>query len=424
MRTLTIKKAYVAVLAALSSVLVLLAMMLSAGSASASAPTINNLPAEAVGDTIATLVCYANPGGEATDVWATYKPSASAWGSVDVVATSRTTINGTTGQEVRFGIGGLTPGTSYDYRCKADNASSTTVVDTATVTFVTSGTGPTSPPPTSSTSTTSSPPPPPADLTVAGAGDLCGQTDIANCTGTSDRVLAINPDAVFTVGDNAYPDGTLADYNSSYDPTWGRFKAKTYPAIGNHEIKTGTDAGYCSYFGTKAACPSHNRVNDLGKWRLIALDSNGTPTTADVTFLTDALTAADTAGDNTIVYFHHPRWSSPCGSCHGNQTKVDAYWKAAVNNGADIVLNGHDHHYERFAPMNATGGSAAGGLREFVVGTGGGGLDPNSTTPLATSQFRASQFGVIKLTLTDTDYSWQFVTSGGSVLDSGTTAVR
>jgi hypothetical protein len=258
---------------------------------------------------------------------------------------------------------------------------------------------------------------------VAGAGDLCGQGNVANCQGTGDRIRALNPDAVVALGDNAYPDGTLADYNQSYDPAWGSFKAKTYPAIGNHEIKTGGDAGYCGYFGARAACPSHNRVNDLGAWRLIALDSNGTPTASDVQFLNDALAAANAAGDNTVVFWHHPRWASPCSGCHGSQSKVNTYWQAAVNGGADVVLNGHDHHYERFAPMNASGAQAATGVREFVVGTGGGSLDPFGT-PLATSQFRLSAYGVIHLTLRGSDYSWEFVRSNGTVADSGTQAVR
>lgn len=412
--TLTLRKRTAVFVATISTLLVALAMVMVPSSAQAAAPTVTNLPAEAVGDTIATLVCAVNPGGESTDGWATYKPSASTWGSTDVVTTPRQTVTGSATVELRFGVGGLTPGTSYDYRCKADNASSTTVVDTASVTFVTSGTGPTSPPPTS--------PPPSGDITVAGAGDLCGQGATANCAGTSDRVIALNPDAVVTMGDNAYPDGTLANFQTYYDPAWGRFKAKTYPAIGNHEIKV-SDAGYCSYWGTKAACPTHNRVNDLGSWRVITVDSNS-PAAADTTFLTNALQAATAAGDNTVVTFHHPRWSSPCGTCHGSITASGGYWTAAVNNGADIVLNGHDHHYERFAAMNASGAAAAGGLREFVVGTGGGGLDANSTTPLATSQSRISTYGVINLTLRGSDYSWQFVKSDGTVADSGTQSVR
>jgi acid phosphatase type 7 len=234
------------------------------------------------------------------------------------------------------------------------------------------------------------------------------------------------PDAtVYTLGDNAYESGTLSEFQAYYDPTWGTFKARTHPSVGNHEYNTAGASGYFDYFGAAAGNRGEGWYSyDVGKWHLIALNANCSivncaPTSTQTTWLKNDL--ASHTNSCTLAYWHQPLFSS---GQHGNDSSVKPFWDQLYASGADVVLNGHDHMYERFAPQNPSGSAdSANGIREFVVGTGGrdlyqwGTIKPNS-------QFRDNQHhGVLKLVLHDGSYDWQFIDTSsatGGVLDSGT----
>jgi hypothetical protein len=255
------------------------------------------------------------------------------------------------------------------------------------------------------------------DPTVVAAGDISGKR-IAGQKDTSDLVLRLDPTLVLTLGDQQYNDGALADYRAYYDPTWGRFKAKTRPSPGNHDYgPTGAD-GYFAYFGTAAKPQGYSYYSfDIGGWHVVSLDSNiaRDPGSAQLEWLRADLAA--TSKRCVLAYWHAPRFSS--GSHHGNDSSVSGFWKDLYTNRADLVLNGHEHNYERFGPQNPQAVADTQGPREFVVGTGGNGLypfgsaEPNSQTRLA------STFGVLLLVLHPTSYEWKYVAVSGQVLDRG-----
>jgi len=241
---------------------------------------------------------------------------------------------------------------------------------------------------------------------------------------TSNVALGLSPAAVLLLGDNQYENGALAKYLASYDPTWGRLKAITRPAPGNHEYVTANAQGYYDYFGTAAANPAQGWYGfDLGGWHLVALNSNCTAIGGcGAASMQGQWLAADLAAHSgicTLAYWHHPRFNS--GAAHGNNLDVAPFWDALYQYNADVILNGHEHVYERFAPQNPSGvADNANGIREFIVGTGGrshytfGTIQPNSEVRNGTT------YGVLKLTLRATGYDWQFVpVAGGSFTDSG-----
>jgi hypothetical protein len=241
--------------------------------------------------------------------------------------------------------------------------------------------------------------------------------------------------AVLTLGDHQYSDGEYREFVApgTYDATWGRVKALTRPAIGNHEYHTPRAVGYCSYFGIAARCNrTRNAVRsgyysfNVGAWHLISLNSNcshaggcgiGSP---QETWLRRDL-AANARRKCVLAYWHHPRFSS---GRHTGEPRYAAWWRALYAARADVVLNGHDHVYERFARMAPSGAAdPARGIREFIVGTGG-----KSHTGFAdvhaNSEVRDNKtFGVLKLTLRPASYSWKFLPEAGRrFTDSGTTA--
>jgi hypothetical protein len=241
---------------------------------------------------------------------------------------------------------------------------------------------------------------------------------------TSDILAAGGFDAVLTLGDNQYPSGSLADFQASYHDTWGRVKGITHPSLGNHEYGTTGAAGYFDYFGAAAGDRSKGYYSfDLGSWHLIALNSNcalvggcasGSPQ--------EQWLRADLAAhpnDCTLAYWHHPRFSS--GSVHGGDPEMQAFWNALFDFGADVVLNGHEHNYERLAPQTPMGLADPEGITQFVVGTGGRSLYGFSLPPLTNTLVRHSgTFGVLKLTLHPASYEWVFVPEAGkSFTDSG-----
>ena len=258
-----------------------------------------------------------------------------------------------------------------------------------------------------------------SDPVITAAGDISPRNVHGAQKQTSDQVIAINPTVALTLGDNQYPAGTLADFQTYYEPTWGRFKAITRPSPGNHDYRTAGTAGYFRYFGS-AAMPNGTSYYsfDLGSWHLIALDSNiarnaGSP---QEQWLRADLAA--TTQPCILAYWHHPRFTS--GITHDDNTSVGAFWTALYDARADVVLSGHEHNYERFGPQNPSAHADPQGIRQFVVGTGGAPLYAQFGAPDLNSEVRnGSTHGVLKLTLQPTGYEWQFMSSEGTLVDSG-----
>ncbi len=253
---------------------------------------------------------------------------------------------------------------------------------------------------------------------MVGAGDIaaCGET----AHEATARALDTIPGIVFTTGDNAYPDGTAQQFADCYDPTWGRHKARTRPTPGNHDYHTSGGSAYFAYFGLNAGNPGAGYYSyEVGGWHVIALNSNVDigPDSPQLQWLREDLTAHPALC--TVAYWHHPRFSS---GQHGNSDALQPIWEALYEAGVDIVLNGHDHNYERFGPQTPTGlTDPVRGIREFVVGTGGKALRPFAELQ-ANSEARASDtYGVLMLTLHPTGYDWEFVpAAGGQFVDGGT----
>jgi hypothetical protein len=260
-----------------------------------------------------------------------------------------------------------------------------------------------------------------SDPVIAAAGDLCSPS-IGDCAGTADLLDLINPTAVLTLGDNAYVSGTMDEYNAEYKPYWGRQDFRVYPSPGNHEFVTQGAQGYLDYFGNRA--PGLWYSFDLGAWHIISLAGDGV--FAGAGSPQEQFLRADLAAHPsqcTLAFWHEPRFSS--GMEHGSDTAISAIWNDLYAAGVDVVLNGHEHNYERFDPQNANGVADANGIREFIVGTGGAreGSYPFGT-PLANSVVRnVGTPGVIKLTLHPTGYDWVFLPAAGfTFTDAGSSS--
>src|SRR3990172_2831022 len=273
--------------------------------------------------------------------------------------------------------------------------------------------------------TTTPTPTPLGDPVLVGAGD------IASCGSSGDEATANLLDGiagtVFTAGDNAYDPGTAAQFSDCYNPTWGRHKARTKPSAGNHDYNTSGASGYFNYFGAAAGEPGKGYYSyDLGAWHIISLNSNcGAIGGCDIGSAQEQWLKADLAANQTpctAAYWHHPRYSS--GDTHGSSTATQALYQALYDADADLILTGHEHNYERFAPQNAIGQlDTARGIRQFVVGMGGR-RHYGFGTPLVNSEIRnATAYGVIKLTLHQSSYDWEFVpVAGQTFADSGSQA--
>ena len=283
------------------------------------------------------------------------------------------------------------------------------------------------PTPTSASSLT---PTPSAAETSLPEGDpngdpvLVGSGDIAHCRSDGDEITASMlddiPGTVFTTGDNVYRDGTAEEFANCYDPSWGRHKERTYPSPGNHDYHTADGAGYFDYFGSRAGEPGKGYYSyDLGEWHVIVLNSNlpvkaGSPQDQ---WLRENLAAHPVAC--TLAYWHHPRFSS--GTVHGSNNSMQPLWDALYEYGADVVLVGHEHNYERFAPQDPQGISdPTRGIRQFVIGSGGRSHYVFGA-PIANSEVRNGDTnGLLKLTLHSTSYSWEFIPEPGKTFtDSG-----
>ena len=263
-----------------------------------------------------------------------------------------------------------------------------------------------------------------ADSVVMVAGDIaCSPNEpttpkACHHQQTSDLLIEHKPDKVLTTGDNQYETGRLSDFRASYDKTWGRVFDITKPTPGNHEYKREGAQGYFNYFGARAR-PGRNGYYsfDVEGWHLIALNSNISTrkSSRQVEWLRRDLTS--NPDDCTLAYWHHPLYSS---GEHGNSLKVRPFWKALKAADAELIVNGHDHDYERFAPQNAYGKRRSGGIREFVVGNGGRSLRPFANIKPHSRVRDATTFGVLKLTLRPGEYEWEFVPeTGGTFTDTG-----
>jgi hypothetical protein len=260
-------------------------------------------------------------------------------------------------------------------------------------------------------------------VVLVGAGDIADCRDLSGAEATA-KLLEKIPGTVMAVGDLAYPDGTKENFDC-YDRTWGRVKDRTRPAPGNHEFHSPGASFYFQYFGPAAGDPKDGFYSyDLGTWHIIVLNSECVEVggceagSREEKWLRADLAAHPVAC--TLAYFHKPLFSS--GGAHGDDLALKPFWQALYDANADVVISGHDHDYERFAPQTPNGFEDGGrGIREFVVGTGGKNHRPFGE-PHRNSEVRdASAFGVLKLTLKPDSYDWKFIPEAGKTFtDSGT----
>lgn len=269
--------------------------------------------------------------------------------------------------------------------------------------------------------------PAPSASSAEETATLVGAGDIASCGRTADSdtaaLVAAIPGTIFTAGDNAYESGTAAEFAECFNPTWGAHRSRIRPAAGNHDWVTADAAGYLDYFGD-AAVNGDGRTwysYELGAWHIIVLDSNCAkvggcePESEQGRWLAADIVASDARC--SVAIWHHPLFSS---GEHGAVSTSAPLWEAVASAGVDVVLNGHDHDYERFAPQDAIGSADPDGTREFVVGTGGAALRAFPGALVANSLVRSSiAHGVIELTLRPSAYLWRFHSTDGSFSDQG-----
>jgi hypothetical protein len=263
---------------------------------------------------------------------------------------------------------------------------------------------------------------------LVGAGDICQVLRLGNARQTAALVEALPSAGVFTLGDNSNDSGTADQYATCYGNTWGAFKSRTRPTAGNHDHLTSDGAPYYAYFGSAAGPPGKGYYSyDLAaNWHVIVLNAicaevggceAGSPQ--------ESWLRADLAanpGKHLIAMWHIPRFSS---GLHGSSSVYQTWWQDLYDAHAEIVLSGHDHEYERFAPQSPTGVPDTNGIREFVVGTGGAAPAPFLFVKANSEVRGAGTCGVLKLTLSDDRYAWQFIpVEGRTFTDSGETATH
>nr|WP_052170743.1 metallophosphoesterase [Massilia sp. JS1662] len=252
-------------------------------------------------------------------------------------------------------------------------------------------------------------------VTVYAAGDIarCAYRDpaysgAADTAATVAAGLAQDPEAVvLALGDLTYPNGAMKEFTDCYAPTWGRFKDRTWPAPGNHEYYTPGAKPYFDWWGARAGRGYYSF--ELGTWHIISLDSNLAPAqhAAQLDWLRADLAAHPARC--TLAYWHHPLYSS---GGHGSIPKMRDAWQLLYAAGAELVLSGHDHDYERFAPQDADGRlDPTHGIRQFVVGTGGAYPTPFLLTVPHSEVRDSNRTGVLRLRLYTGGYGWEFVES-------------
>jgi hypothetical protein len=255
---------------------------------------------------------------------------------------------------------------------------------------------------------------------IVAAGDISRHW-IGEQARTARLVRSLKPTRVLALGDLQYPAGAYRDFVSYYDPTWGQFNHKLISAPGNHEYETPHAAGYLRYFGKRAHPFGRTYFSrNVRGWHIVSLDSNIArgAHSKQVRWLRRDLRGA--SQDCVLALWHHPLFTS--GTTHGHDPTQRGFWRALYRARADVILNGHEHNYERFAKQRPSGERARHGIREWVVGTGGATPYPFGR-PARNSQRRVTGvFGVLELTLHRHAYAWRFVAVGGKVLDRGRAA--
>jgi hypothetical protein len=264
----------------------------------------------------------------------------------------------------------------------------------------------------------------PGDPVIAAAGDIAcsaretaserGSVDRCVMEATSDLLLDAPLQAVLELGDAQYETGRLGDFRRVYAPSWGRLRAITYPTLGNHEYLTPGASGYFKYFGSRAGHSARGYYSfDIGAWHLISLNSNcakaggGGSSSPQGGWLAHDLSPQ--RARCTLAFWHHPRFSS---GNHGDQVATAPFWEELYAAGADVVLAGHDHDYERFPPLDPAGRrDKRRGIREFVVGTGGSNHTAFRRERQVSVVRNDDTYGVLMLTLHARGYQWRFVPS-------------
>jgi hypothetical protein len=260
--------------------------------------------------------------------------------------------------------------------------------------------------------------------TVVGAGDIstCTDNHDGETAALVSAVLQADPGATaFTVGDTVYPDGSPEYYTNCYGPTWGAFVSRTYPVIGNKEyVNSPRAAGYFAYFGDRAGRAGRGwYAYDAGTWRVYALNSDCRQISAcakQYNWLKGDLAAHPR--QCVMAMWHRPHFNT---GSHKTSPAMDAAFRLLYGKGAEIVVSGHDHNYQRFKPAKPNGvADAVRGIRQFIVGTGGAGLHPFSTTSALLEVRNYTSYGVLKLTLRPGSYAWEFIpVTTGAFTDSG-----
>ena len=261
--------------------------------------------------------------------------------------------------------------------------------------------------------------------TLVGAGDICVTSSVGDARATA-KLIASQPDAhVFTLGDNSNETGTAAQYADCYGSTWGQFLDRTSAAVGNHDYYADGAVSYFRYFGKAAGPPGKGYYSyDLGGWHIIVLNGEcpaaggcGPGSPQDRWLVADLAAHPATC---TLAYWHQPRFSSGAPG-QGTDVAYQWFWEDLYAFRADVVLNGHAHDYERFAPQTPSGKASQAGIREFVVGTGGAGQLPLGTLQPNSEVRHTGTLGVLRLTLHASSYDWQFLpVAGDGFTDAGT----
>lgn len=235
-------------------------------------------------------------------------------------------------------------------------------------------------------------------------------------TATAKLVRAYDPTLLLTLGDQQYESGALSAYRSSYADAWGTLRSITRPVPGNHEYHSSGAAGYYAYFKGRQPGPPGYYAFDVGRWRVYALNSNCDVIDCDRQNRWLDRDMSRNPRRCSAITMHYPRYSS---AFHGSNTSVTPFWRTAVRHRADLALAGHDHDYERFRKMNASGSRSATGIASFVSGAGGKSLYPFRTAvPGSVVRFDKS-FGVLALRLGKGRYAWEYRTIDGKVVDDG-----
>lgn len=250
-----------------------------------------------------------------------------------------------------------------------------------------------------------------------------GAGDIADCPGGADATASlidrIGGD-VYTLGDNAYPNGSAENYAGCFDRSWGRHRGRIHPAPGNHEYNTPNAAGYFGYFGDAAGPYGLGYYSfNLGAWHIVSLNSNYAPNEGNINVGAGGAQAAWLRADLamnqqrcTLAFWHHPLFSS---GQNGDNPPMRELFRILYEANADLLLSGHDHLYERFAPQDPDGrNDPARGIRQFIVGTGGVGFYRFMSRKPNSEQQIADSYGVLKLTLNPDNYQFEFITPGGT----------